>query len=204
MQLRPDEIRSKRFGQRAQMRPVVGLAAVLTQACASAFAGVWFERVIKQPRADGRGVPSLWTSSLQLCAFSIPLALGALVTHEAKALRDGGPLQGFDRITLLVLLLHVAGGVLVALTLKHADNVVKTFAVSIARLPPGWKSTCGSMRSTATPPCLSWIDCFWFAMAALDSNPAGIRVHAPSVGGPGADVMNSGVRSPGARPGRPA
>ena len=132
VQLRPDEIRSKRFGQRAQMRPVVGLAAVLTQACASAFAGVWFERVIKQPRADGRGVPSLWTSSLQLCAFSIPLALAALVTHEAKALRDGGPLQGFDRITLLVLLLHVAGGVLVALTLKHADNVVKTFAVSIA------------------------------------------------------------------------
>ena len=62
--------------------------------------------------AEGKTVKArLWTSSLQLCAFSIPLALAALVTHEAKALRDGGPLQGFDRITLLVLLLHVAGGV---------------------------------------------------------------------------------------------
>lgn len=106
----------------APRRSLVGLCAVLTQGCASAFAGVWFEKVLKTPQTDDGRLPSLWTSSLLLSAFSLPLALAALVTHDGRALRRRGLLQGFDLVTWLVLVLHVMGGVLVALTLKHADN----------------------------------------------------------------------------------
>ena len=44
---------------------LLGLAAVLANAVVGAFAGVWFEKVIKAARPDGR-TTNLWVSNLQV------------------------------------------------------------------------------------------------------------------------------------------
>eukprot|EP00908_Phaeocystis_cordata_P001766 Transcript_119.p1 GENE.Transcript_119~~Transcript_119.p1 ORF type:complete len:392 (-),score=127.95 Transcript_119:100-1176(-) len=131
VQLRPGSERPP--GAARETRPVLGLVAVVANALAGAFAGVWFERMVKARRPDG-SAPPLWVSNLQLCLFSLPLAAATVLLDDLPAVRAGGALRGFDGMACLVLLLHAAGGIIVALTVKYSDNVAKTFATSIAIL----------------------------------------------------------------------
>eukprot|EP00308_Calcidiscus_leptoporus_P026716 CAMPEP_0119387320 /NCGR_PEP_ID=MMETSP1334-20130426/100123_1 /TAXON_ID=127549 /ORGANISM="Calcidiscus leptoporus, Strain RCC1130" /LENGTH=133 /DNA_ID=CAMNT_0007409023 /DNA_START=1 /DNA_END=402 /DNA_ORIENTATION=- len=55
-----------------------------------------------------------------------------MVVQDHAALAEDGPWRGFDSVARLVLVSHVLGGLLVGLTVKVADSVVKTFAVGIA------------------------------------------------------------------------
>ena len=47
-------------------------------------------------------------------------------------LRSYGLLHGFDGVVWLVVLLNGCGGLLVAATMKYADNIVKCFAAALA------------------------------------------------------------------------
>ena len=49
-------------------------------------------------------------------------------------LRSYGLLHGFDGVVWLVVLLNGCGGLLVAATMKYADNIVKCFAAALAIL----------------------------------------------------------------------
>jgi UDP-sugar transporter A1/2/3 len=45
-----------------------------------------------------------------------------------------GVLQGFDHVVWLIVMLNGLGGLLVAATMKYADNIVKCFAAALAIL----------------------------------------------------------------------
>merc|ERR1712014_7878 len=88
-------------------------------------AGVYLELLFKQLNAD------VWIANLQLQLFCVPIAVGALAT-DWDALVENGPVHGWDRITCIVVLLNALGGFAVSLTMKYADNILKTFAVSMS------------------------------------------------------------------------
>ncbi|EPQ30600.1 uncharacterized protein PFL1_02124 [Pseudozyma flocculosa PF-1] len=107
--------------------PVKGFLAVLAACLTSGLAGVYFEMVLKTSACD------LWTRNVQLSAFSlVPASLPVL----AHALRYGAaaPFRHFGTSAVATVALQVTGGLAVALVIKHADNILKGFAVSFSIL----------------------------------------------------------------------
>uniref|UniRef100_A0A915CVT4 UDP-N-acetylglucosamine transporter n=1 Tax=Ditylenchus dipsaci TaxID=166011 RepID=A0A915CVT4_9BILA len=107
---------------------MVGLFAVVAACCSSGFAGVYFEKILKT------SVVSLWVRNLQLAFFSI--FGGFLMTwlYDREAVNKYGFFQGYNWIIWVVVLLQAYGGLVIALVVKYADNILKGFAVSLSIL----------------------------------------------------------------------
>jgi solute carrier family 35 (UDP-sugar transporter), member A1/2/3 len=109
----------------------VGLSAVVTCGCSSALAGVYFEKILK-------GTPSsVWMRNAQLAFFSILFGmLGVLF--------DSFPLSGFfDGYTSLIwviIAVQALGGLIVAVVVKYADNILKGFATALSIVVCGFCS----------------------------------------------------------------
>ncbi|KAL1745580.1 nucleotide-sugar transporter-domain-containing protein [Schizophyllum fasciatum] len=101
------------------MSPAKGFAAVLAACLTSGLAGVYFEKLLKQSRAD------LWVRNVQLSLFSLAPALLA-------ALRQRAPLAHFGPWACATVATHACGGLATAVVVKHADSVVKGFATSLS------------------------------------------------------------------------
>ncbi|KAL3896054.1 MAG: hypothetical protein SGCHY_004320 [Lobulomycetales sp.] len=108
-----------------------GLLAVAFACTLSGLAGVWFEKVLK---GGGKGAEvSLWARNIQLSFFSVlpGFFIGVLVM-DGEAYRQGGFFQGYTMWTYAAVLCQALGGLIVALVVKYADNILKGFASSIS------------------------------------------------------------------------
>lgn len=105
-----------------------GGAAILTAVFLSGFAGVYFEKVLKQSDTD------LWTRNVQLGIFGILFGFLGLVfsSKDMAIVQSNGLLAGFDLLVWIVVLDVSAGGLLVAVVVKYADNIAKGFATSVS------------------------------------------------------------------------
>jgi len=106
--------------------PIIGLIAVACCSLLSGFAGVFLEKMLKGARA------SLWVRNIQLCLFSVPLQILAIVQKDYAAVAERGLLHGFTGMAWGVVLINTCGGLLVAVVIKYADNILKTFATVLA------------------------------------------------------------------------
>lgn len=82
VQLKPDAPPTGR-----ETHTMLGLAAVIANAVVGAFAGVWFEKIVKATRPDGR-TTNLWVSNLQAASHNacIRASHGAgCVTYDCPA-----------------------------------------------------------------------------------------------------------------------
>ncbi|PWN52418.1 nucleotide-sugar transporter, partial [Violaceomyces palustris] len=106
----------------------LGFLAILVASVISGFAGVYIEKVVKTGT-------DLWVANTQLSLFSIAPALVPLI-HDAVFHADPGrtwnPMRNFGFWAWATVAIQVAGGLLVALVMKYADNVLKGFATSLA------------------------------------------------------------------------
>ena len=75
---------------------------------------------------------SIWTRSAQLSLFGSFLALLGVFLSDGNAVVKHGLMQGFNQLTWLVIGLQALGGLLVAMVVKYADNILKGFATSIS------------------------------------------------------------------------
>ncbi|KAI6185725.1 UDP-galactose/UDP-N-acetylglucosamine transporter srf-3 [Aphelenchoides besseyi] len=107
-------------------RPLIGLAAVLAAALMSGFAGVYFEKILKESDV------SIWLRNVQLATFAIPIALVMIVSKDYATVQQNGWMHGFDWVVWLGTLLQSLGGLLIAVVVKYADNILKAFATSVA------------------------------------------------------------------------
>lgn len=107
-------------------RPLVGFAAVLIACCLSGFAGVYFEKILK----DTAHV-SLWIRNIQLSVVALPIGLIQIIFFD-KGVAQKGPFHGFTLLTWVCIVLQVQGGLLVAVVVKFANNILKGFATSLA------------------------------------------------------------------------
>ena len=104
-----------------------GFIAVLAAACTSGFSGVYFERILKNSGT------SLWMRNIQMGISSIILGFaGVFVSSDRTQVFERGFFFGYNNVVISVILLQAIGGLVVAVVVKYADNILKGFAASFS------------------------------------------------------------------------
>ncbi|XP_059588573.1 UDP-galactose translocator [Alligator mississippiensis] len=103
-----------------------GLAAVAASCLSSGFAGVYFERLLKG------GAASVWLRNLQLGLFGTALGLLGMWLTDGPAVAHRGFFYAYTPLVWAVVLNQALGGLLVAVVVKYADNILKGFATSLS------------------------------------------------------------------------
>merc|ERR1711997_796184 len=105
---------------------VVGFTAALTACMLSGFVGVYFEKILK-----GSDI-SVWMRNVQLAILSVPLGLLTSYVKDGDSISDKGFFHGYDEFVWFTVAQNALGGLLVAVVVKYADNILKGFACSLA------------------------------------------------------------------------
>ena len=105
---------------------VIGVGAVIAACLTSGFSGVYFEKILK-----GSDV-SLWLRNIQLGFFGFLFALAGTYMYDGRAVMETGFFQGYTSIVWTVVILQAFGGLVIAVVIKYADNILKGFATSIS------------------------------------------------------------------------
>ncbi|KAJ1342140.1 hypothetical protein BSLG_003267 [Batrachochytrium salamandrivorans] len=103
----------------------LGLVAVTIACLLSGLAGVWFEKVLKGTKA------SLFLRNVQLSLFSvISGVIFGVILVDGAAVAEA--FSGIQCVGMAAILCQAVGGLIVAVVVKYADNILKGFATSIA------------------------------------------------------------------------
>ncbi|CAF3357869.1 unnamed protein product [Rotaria sp. Silwood1] len=105
---------------------VHGLLAVIIACTLSGLAGVYFEKILK-----GSDV-SVWIRNIQLGIFGIIVGTITMYLSDGPNVQEKGFFYGYTNMVWIATLVHSVGGLIVALVVKHADNILKGFATSSA------------------------------------------------------------------------
>ena len=105
---------------------MTGLAAVGASCLSSGFAGVYFERLLK------RSGVSIWVRNAQLGAVGTVVGLAAMMAAEGRAVAAVGFFHGYTAAVWAVVVNQAAGGLLVAVVVRYADNILKGFATALS------------------------------------------------------------------------
>jgi UDP-sugar transporter A1/2/3 len=105
---------------------LIGLIAVLCAACTSGFSGVYFEKILKG------STTSLWIRNIQMGLPSVIIAYLTIYAKDASAVASQGFLGGYTPMVWTVVTVQAVGGLIVAVVVKYADNVLKVFASSFS------------------------------------------------------------------------
>ncbi|KAG6873786.1 hypothetical protein C0995_011011 [Termitomyces sp. Mi166 len=111
------------------MNPMKGFGAVTAACFTSGLAGVYFEMVLKNSRAD------LWVRNVQLSLFSLIPALLPIIYAEKPADSQGFLLdlfRNFGTWAWATVAIQVFGGLVTAIVIKYSDNILKGFATSLS------------------------------------------------------------------------
>ncbi|CAH0717219.1 unnamed protein product, partial [Brenthis ino] len=106
-----------------QQSKILGFGAALAACFISGFAGIYFEKVLKESDI------SVWMRNVQLSLASLPFGIA---THLINYGTMADLLKGFDGFVWYLVVLQAAGGLIVAVVVKYADNILKGFATSVA------------------------------------------------------------------------
>ena len=104
-----------------------GFIAVLLAACTSGFSGVWFEKILKT------STTSLWVRNIQMGCSSVVVGfIGVYMSSDRESVLTNGFFYGYTGLVWMVILLQALGGLVVAVVVKYADNILKGFAASFS------------------------------------------------------------------------
>ncbi|PCH38169.1 hypothetical protein WOLCODRAFT_136076 [Wolfiporia cocos MD-104 SS10] len=114
-----------------EMKPFKGFMAVVAACFTSGLAGVYFEMVLKNSPAD------LWVRNVQLSLFSLLPALLPIICSPSAPSPTSGVVSlqlfaNFGAWAWATVAVQVLGGLLTALVIKYADNILKGFATSLS------------------------------------------------------------------------
>lgn len=105
---------------------MVGLAAILVICLSSGFAGVYYEKILKDSAA------SVWIQNVRLALLGVPLNCGIVLSKDLQVVMHDGFFVGYDRWVWFVVLLTASGGLLIAIVVKYANNILKSYAQGVA------------------------------------------------------------------------
>lgn len=115
------------------MSPLKGFGAVVAACFTSGLAGVYFEMVLKNSKAD------LWVRNVQLSLFSLIPALLPVIYTQSSAEPHfdstgffGELFRNFGGWAWATVGIQVFGGLVTALVIKYSDNIMKGFATSLS------------------------------------------------------------------------
>ena len=105
----------------------IGILAVAVACLCSGFAGVYFEKVLKTSSTT-----SIWVRNIQLSVGCLAIAIVGTMMWDGPAIMQKGFFQGYNAITVFTICIQAAGGLIVAMVIKYADNILKGFATSLS------------------------------------------------------------------------
>ncbi len=105
---------------------LLGLAAVIVSCLSSGFAGVYFEMMLKGSDA------SVWLRNVQLGMFGSITALLGMIIKDGGRIQQEGVFVGYSALVWFVISQQAFGGLIVALVVRYADNILKGFATSLS------------------------------------------------------------------------
>lgn len=104
----------------------LGFSAALGACVLSGFAGIYFEKILK-----GSDI-SVWMRNVQMSLLSIPLGFATCFISDFNNITTKGFFHGYDGFVIYLVILQAGGGLLVAVVVKYADNILKGFATSLS------------------------------------------------------------------------
>lgn len=107
-----------------QTANLVGVVCVLCSSLTSGFAGVYFEKVLKSTSS------SIWLRNIQMALIGLGISAIGCVANDLEAIHRDGFFRGYNGVVWIVIMLSAGGGLVVAIVVKYADNVLKGFATS--------------------------------------------------------------------------
>ena len=110
-----------------QQDKVTGFMAVLVACFSSGYAGVFYEKLVKSSSQ-----PSVIIRNLQLGLFSLLFSLSGMIYYSSEEIATRGMFYGYTKSVMAIIVLQSLGGLVVAATIKFADNILKGFATSIS------------------------------------------------------------------------
>ena len=117
----------------AGQNPTLGLIAFIVAALCTSFGSVYFERMLKHGSGQGsKAQPSLWLRNAQLASYSSLIAFTYLLVQPGGLSPPGGLFAGFGAFAWLSAFWQALGGIIVAFTIKYADNILRGFAQALA------------------------------------------------------------------------
>jgi UDP-sugar transporter A1/2/3 len=111
----------------------LGLTAVVICGTCSALAGVYFEKILKGTKA------SLWVRNAQLAFFACICGIFTMLVNDGF-LNFETFFQGYSPLIWTVIMVQAVGGMIVAVIVKYADNIVKGFAMALSIVLSGFLS----------------------------------------------------------------
>lgn len=109
-----------------EQNPLIGFSAALGACLLSGFAGVYFEKMLKGAEI------SVWMRNVQLSLLSLPIGIITCLANDFGKIQAKGFFVGYDAFVWYLIVLQAMGGLIVALVVKYADNILKGFATSLA------------------------------------------------------------------------
>jgi len=107
--------------------PLIGLMAAVGACCLSSIANVYFEKILKDSPV------TLWARNVHLGVIGIATGLvGIYLSGETQLVMEKGFFYGYTWLTWAVVMCASLGGLLSAVVVKYADNILKGFATSFA------------------------------------------------------------------------
>ena len=100
---------------------ILGFSAAVLAACLSGFAGVYFEKILKNSHT------TLWMRNIQMSLSAIIISLFCIGLNDAdwQIVSENGFFYGYSTVVWSVIFLQAVGGLLVAVVVKYADNILK-------------------------------------------------------------------------------
>jgi UDP-galactose transporter len=134
------EGKQKSMANAAEQNVILGVLMLLLACFCSGFAGVFTEKVLKQVGAgQNQKKKSVWLQNMQMAFFSMLVCCGTLTYEQIDPdlskvvdLTAKGVLHGFTSKTWMMVTNNAIGGLLVALVIKYADNILRGFASALA------------------------------------------------------------------------
>jgi len=112
--------------------PIIGTIAILSIVLLSGFAGVITQKLLQNKGGNSDIKLSVWDRNLQLSFWSLPVGVLSLLLKDRQELMEIGFFGNWTINTCIIVLLYGIGGILVAITIKYTDVVVKGFASAIS------------------------------------------------------------------------
>ena len=90
------------------------------------FEGVYFEKILKGSQV------SVWMRNIQLGIYGTLIGFIGMHVKDGNKISEKGIFYGYTGLVWIIIFMQAFGGLLVAVVVKYADNILKGFATSFS------------------------------------------------------------------------
>uniref|UniRef100_A0A0N4ZT80 UDP-N-acetylglucosamine transporter n=1 Tax=Parastrongyloides trichosuri TaxID=131310 RepID=A0A0N4ZT80_PARTI len=110
----------------SQQNPTLGFITVFAMCFTSAFAGAYMEKCLKKSDVD------IWTQNIRLSLYGLLFGGASMLIKDLDNIQEYGMFRGFDLLVWILTAVNSVGGLLIAVVMKYADNILKGYAQSMS------------------------------------------------------------------------